>query len=90
MLPEILNKIFLYIQSPTNKIMKDYFSFIEKLERNNQLYRIKMNKFIYMIWLNTYHGFHIFDYNRLCNTECKCFNIYMSNGHCYCPIHEYI
>lgn len=24
MLPEIMNKIFLYLQSPTNKIMKEY------------------------------------------------------------------
>lgn len=90
MLPELINKIFLYIQSPTNKIMKDYFAFVENLETNNQLYRIKMNKFMYMIWLNNYHGFHIFDYKRLCNTGCKCFNIYMRNGHCYCPIHEYL
>ena len=90
MLPELMNKIFLYIQSPTNKIMKDYFAFIEKLETNNQLYRIKMNKFMYMIWLNTYHGFYIFHYDRLILSECKCFNIYMRNGKCYCPIHGYI
>lgn len=48
-----------------------------------------MNKFMYIIWLNKFHGFH-FNYERLYNTECKCFNIYLRNGLCYCPIHEFI
>ena len=90
MLPELINKIFLYLEGSTNKIIKEYILFIETLERNNQLYRIKMNKFMYIIWLNKHHDFHIFDYKRLCNTECKCFNIYLRNGECYCPIHGYI
>ena len=90
MLPELINKICLYIQSPTNKIMKEYFVFIEKLETNNQLYRIKMNKYMYIIWLNNHHGFYIFHYERLIDTECKCFNIYMKNTRCYCPIHGYL
>jgi hypothetical protein len=90
MLPELINKIFLYVQSPTNKIIKEYILFIEKLERNNQLYRIKMNKFMYMIWLNKHHNFYIFNYKRLCDADCKCFNIHLKNYQFYCPIHGFI
>jgi hypothetical protein len=94
-IPELINKIFSYIQSETNQIMKEYISFVEKLERKNKLYRIKKDKFIYMIWLNKLHGYHIFHYERLCNTECQCFNIFLKKvnpyrSKCYCCIHGYL
>jgi len=90
LLPELINKIFTYVQSPTNEIMKDYFYLVEDLERKNQLYRIKKDKYIYLIWLNSYHGYKTFDFDRLSLGECKCLNIYMRNTQCYCGIHGYL
>jgi len=56
---EIINYIFMYMKSPTNDIIKQYFKDIKSFERSNinACYILQLNKQYNYIWFN-YKRFH--------------------------------